>query len=84
MPLLCSLRISVQSIYWATIFSSSIKPIIITLLCPDANPRDKLSQSIISFQLLFCEKSPKLMHKNGHLLTVRKSKLLSGGWRLII
>ena len=29
------------------------KPIIITLLCPEANPRDKLSLSIISFQLFF-------------------------------
>ena len=72
MPLLCSLRISVQTYieapYLAPVFTS--KPIIITLLYPEANPHDKLSQSIIYFQLLLPEKSPKPKHRHVHLLTV--------------
>ena len=35
----------------APVFISKL--IIMTLLCSEANPRDKLSQSIISFQLFF-------------------------------
>ena len=54
--------------YLAPLFTS--KPIIITQLCPEVNSRDKLSQSVISFQSLFQEKSPKPKHRHGHLLTV--------------
>ena len=66
------------------------KPIIITLPCPEANSRNNLSQSIISFQLFFPEKSPKSKHRHVHLLTIdsrspcRNSKFLSRGWRVII
>ena len=54
--------------YLAPVFTS--KPIIITLLCPEANPRDKRSQPIISFQLFFQEKSPKPKHRKVHFITV--------------
>ena len=54
--------------YLAPVLKS--KPIIIARLCPEADPRDKLSQSTISFQLLFPEKSPKPKHRHGQLLTV--------------
>ena len=72
MPLLCSLRISVQTYieapYLAPVFAC--KPIVVTLLCPEGNPRDKFPQSFISFQLFFPEESPKTKHRHGHLLTV--------------
>ena len=44
--------------------------IIITLLCPEANPPDKLLQPIISFQWFFPEKSLKLKHRQMHFITV--------------
>ena len=53
----------IEAPYLAPMFTS--KPIIITLFCPEAKPRDKLSQSIISIQLFFPEKSK---HKHGHCL----------------
>ena len=72
MRLLRSLRVSVQTYieapYLAPVFTR--KPIIITLLCPGANPRDKLSQSVMSFQLFLPEKSPKPKHRHVHLFTV--------------
>ena len=54
--------------YLAPVFTS--KPIIITLLCHEANSRDKLLQPIISFQLFFPEKSLKPKHKHMHFIMV--------------
>ena len=58
----------IEGPYLAPVFTS--KPIIITLLCPEANPRDKRSQPIISFQLFFQEKSLKPNHRQVHFITV--------------
>ena len=58
----------IEGPYLALVFTS--KPVIITLLCPEANPRDKLSQSIFSFQLFFPEKLLKRKHRQVHFITV--------------
>ena len=72
MLLLCPLRINVETYVEATYLAPvlKIKPIIISLLCSNANHRDKLLQSIISYQLFFLEKSPKPKHRDVHLVTV--------------
>ena len=44
----------IEAQYLAPVFTS--KPIIITLFWPEANPCNKVSQSIIPFQLFFPEK----------------------------
>ena len=78
----------IEASYTTLVFTS--KSIIITLLCLETNPRNKLLQSIISFQLFFPEMSPKPNHGHVHLLTIdsrqtcRKSKFLSRRWRVII
>ena len=61
----------IEGPYLVQMFTS--KPVVITLLCPEANPRDKLSQSIISFQLFFPEKSQSQSTGRGTCL-----RLISG------
>ena len=58
----------IEGPYLAPVFTS--KPIIITLLCHEANSRDKLLQPIISFQLFFPEKSLKPKHRHMHFIMV--------------
>ena len=58
----------IEPTYLAPVFTS--KRLIITLLCPEANPCDKLSQPIIFFQLFFPEKSLKPKHTHLHFIMV--------------
>ena len=73
MPLLWLVRISVRKSYIEATYLDPVftnKPVIMTLSCSEANPHNKLSQSIFSLQLFFPENSPKLNHRHMHLLII--------------